>query len=349
MRCKSNGIFPNKQYLCAKISNSMMKIVAAGNALIDVLARLDDDNLLGNLNLSKGSMSLIDVHTRDRILEKIKHREIKMTTGGSAGNTSLALAKMKVPVGFIGKVGEEEHGRFYVREMEEAGVRPHLIYSKKPSGTALVLITPDGERTFGTYLGVAAELEHSELQEDIFPQYTHFYIEGYLVQNHNLIEGALALAKSNGLITALDLASYNVVEAEKEFLEELIEKYVDIVFSNEAEAKALTGKDPEEAVHEIAAKVQIAVVKTGGDGSWVKRGDELVYVPVEKILPVDTTAAGDYYAAGFFYGLQQQASLEQCARIGSLLAYEIIQVVGTKLPETTWENIREKAREILNS
>jgi sugar/nucleoside kinase (ribokinase family) len=327
----------------------MMKILGAGNALVDVLAKLDNDNLLNELNLLKGSMNLIDVHTRNRILEKIKQWEVKMTTGGSAGNTSLALTKMGVPIGFIGKVGNDEQGCFYVRELEEAGIRPHFISCEKPSGTALVLITPDGERTFGTYLGVAAELEHFELQEDIFSQYTHFYIEGYLVQNHQLIESALAMAKSKGLITALDLASYNVVEAEKEFLQGLIDKYVDIVFSNETEAKALTGKEPEEAVIEIGSKVQIAIVKTGGNGSWVKRGNELLHVPVEKILPLDTTAAGDYYAAGFFYGLQKQATLKQCAQIGSLLAFEIIQVIGTKLPEAGWARIRVKAQEILNS
>jgi sugar/nucleoside kinase (ribokinase family) len=95
--------------------------------------------------------------------------------------------------------------------------------------------------------------------------------------------------------------------------------------------------------------VSIAVVKTGGDGSWVKRGEELVHVPVEKILPVDTTAAGDFYAAGFFYGLQKQATLRQCAQLGSLLAFEIIQVVGTKLPDSTWENIKLKANALLNS
>jgi sugar/nucleoside kinase (ribokinase family) len=332
-----------------KKNRENMKILGIGNALIDVLVRLGDDILLSELDLPKGSMNLINIHTRNKLLDRVRQKEIKMTTGGSAGNTSLALTKMGMDTGFIGKVGKDEHGAFYVKELEEAGIRPHFIFSENPSGTAIVLITPDGERTFGTYLGVAAELEHAELQEDIFKQYTHFYIEGYLVQNHKLIEGALATAKSNGLITALDLASYNVVEAEREFLQELIDKYVDIVFSNETEAKALTGKDPEEAVREIGSKVQIAIVKTGGDGSWVNRGNELLHVPVEKILPLDTTAAGDYYAAGFFYGLQKQASLKQCAQTGSLLASEIIRVVGTKLPETTWDKIRVKTQEILNS
>jgi sugar/nucleoside kinase (ribokinase family) len=324
-----------------------MKILGIGNALVDILAKLENDSLLEELNLPKGSMNLIDVSTRNRILDRFKEREITMTTGGSAGNTALALTKMNVPTGFIGKVGEDEPGKFYIKEFEEAGVQSHFIFNDDPSGTAIVLITPDGERTFGTYLGVAADLQKQELQEEIFHHYTHFYVEGYLVQNHDLIEGALQLAKSNGLTTAMDLASYNVVEAERTFLQELIDKYVDIVLANETEAKALTGKEPKEAVEAIGAKVQIAVVKTGGDGSWVKQGETLIHVPVEKISPVDTTAAGDFYAAGFFYGLEKQASLKQCAQIGSLLAGEIIRVVGTKLPESTWEEIRAKATEII--
>jgi sugar/nucleoside kinase (ribokinase family) len=317
-----------------------MKLLGMGNALVDILAKLNDDNLLNELSLPKGSMNLIDLHTRNLILEKINQVNIKMTTGGSAGNTSLALRKMGISVGFIGKIGKDREGEFYFKEFEDAGVQSHFIHDDNSTGTATVLITPDGERTFGTYLGVASELKKQDLQADVFRQYTHFYIEGYLVQNHDLIEGALATAKSLGLTTALDLASYNVVEAEKDFLLELIDKYVDIVFANETEAKALTGKSPEEAVHEIAGMTSIAVVKTGGDGSWIKKGEELVYVPVEKIIPCDTTAAGDYYAAGFFYGLANNGTLEQCAQIGSILAFEIIQVVGTKLPESTWRNIR---------
>ena len=321
-----------------------MKILGMGNALIDVLAKLKNEDLLTELNLPKGSMSLIDAHTRNKMFDKIKDFDVKYTTGGSAGNTCLAAANLSVSVGFIGKVGDDDYGKFYKKEFEETGIKSHFIYvPNQASGTAMALITPDGERTFGTYLGVAAELEKDDLQTIDFSEYTHFYIEGYLVQNHELIESALVLAQAAGLTTALDLASYNVVENEREFLEKLITKYVDIVFANEEEAKALTGKEnPKDAVIELSRKTQIAVVKTGGEGSWVMQNDDLVYVPVKKIIPTDTTAAGDYYAAGFFYGLKNDKSLKQCAELGSLLASEIIQVVGTKLSPETWEKIINK-------
>jgi sugar/nucleoside kinase (ribokinase family) len=325
-----------------------MKILGIGNALVDVLAKLSDDNLLKELDVAKGSMNLIDSERRKTVFEKMDGLDIKMTTGGSVSNTTLALRKIGVPVGFIGKIGNDEYGTFYLREMTESGVKLHLIQENTFSGTAMAMITPDGERTFCTYLGAAAEMKDSDLDETVFEQYTHFYIEGYLVQNHELIETAARIAKSLGLITMIDLASFNVVEADRDFIQKLVAEYIDIVFANEEEAHALTGKTPEAAAHEIAGKVQIAIVKAGDKGSWIKQEDSLVHVPVhEKIVPVDSTAAGDYYAAGFFYGMENGASLKKCAQLGSLLSYYIIQVVGTKLPEETWNEIREKAKEIL--
>lgn len=323
----------------------MMKILGIGNALIDVLVKLEDDALLKEFKLPKGSMSLIDKKTRDELLGQC--RNYTVTTGGSAGNTCLALANMEVPVGFIGKVGDNDYGKFYIQEFKQVGVQSHFIHvNNNHTGTAMTLISPDGERTFGTYLGIAAELNESELNRQVFSAYTHFYMEGYLVQNHDLIEGALKLAKSSGLKTAIDLASYNIVEAEHDFLSGLIDRYVDIVFANEEEAKALTGHEPVKAIAEIGKKVEISVVKSGKNGSYVMKDGEIIHVPVEIAHPVDTTAAGDYYAAGFFYGMQQNKSMEQCAKLGSLLAKEIIQVVGTKLSQDCWNIIKDRAQTI---
>lgn len=319
-----------------------MKVLGIGNALIDILAKLENENLLNDMQLPKGSMNLIDVKTRNLLFDKFKEIDIKVTTGGSAGNTCLALGELNTQVGFIGKVGDDDYGNFFVKEYTEAGINPHFIHAPNPSGTAMVMITPDGERTFGTYLGVAAEMNKQELLEEVFKQYDCIYIEGYLVQNHELIEGALKLAKSLNKKTSLDLASFNVVEAEREFLSHLIKEYVDIVFANETEAKALTGEEPIEAIKKIAEDVEIAVVKTGEGGSLVMHKGELIHIPVEKIIPIDTTAAGDYYAAGFFYGLEKDKSLKQCAEYGSILAGEIIQVVGTKLSSDTWNQIKQK-------
>jgi len=327
-----------------------MKILGIGNALVDILAKLPNDDLLKELNVTKGSMNLIEEKMRKELLERIEDMDLKMTTGGSVSNTSLALRQMETPSGYIGKVGNDEYGKFYINELTEAGVELHLIHESGFSGTAIAMITPDGERTFCTYLGAAAGMQKSEIQKSVLEQYTHFYVEGYLVQNHDLIEGVMKMGKSLGLTIMLDLASFNVVASDREFIRKLVKEYVNIIFANEEEAMAFTGKDTtEEALHEINHYAKTAIIKNGDKGSWIKSNNKSIHVPVyKKTKPIDTTAAGDYFAAGFFYGMMHDAGQEKCAQLGSLLSYYIIQVVGTKLSPEVWKEIREKAKEILN-
>jgi len=324
----------------------MKKILGIGNALEDVLVQLENDAILSELGISKGSMQLIDADKRAQIFNRISGMQLQFASGGSASNTLLALAKLGVEAGFIGKIGNDEYAELYFNAIKEAGVTPYLYKEEAPSGTAITFISPEGERTFGTYLGAASNLVADELQEALFRSHAYFYIEGYLVQNYQLIETAVKMAKAQGCLISLDLASYNVVEENREFLFRLIEEYVDIVFANEEEAKALTGKDARKSVLLLASKVQIAVVKMGSQGSLVMQGDTLVHVPAIEVRMVDSTAAGDFYAAGFFYGLMHQLNLEQCGKIGTILASNVIQVVGTRLPESTWKRIRSDVKAI---
>lgn len=326
-----------------------MKILGMGNALVDVLAKLDSDNILAELNLPKGSMQLIDENKRNHIFNRIEGLQQKLTAGGCASNTLAALAKMGVYTGFIGKIGDDQYGRFYKDDVSGIGVNTHLIEEQAASGTAMALISPDGERTFGTYLGISAQLSSSDLTQDTFQQYNYFYVEGYLVQNYELIESAMRIAKEKGLKVAIDAASYNVVEENRDFFLKLIDQYVDIIFANEEEAKALTLQQPEEAVKTLAGKVEIAVVKTGAKGALVMRDGKQVTVPALPAQLVDATAAGDFFAAGFLYGLAQGESLEKCARLGTLFASNIIEVIGTRLDENSWKKIRSGAKKIVSS
>ncbi|MDR0988492.1 MAG: adenosine kinase, partial [Prevotellaceae bacterium] len=244
---------------------------------------------------------------------------------------------------FIGKVGKDHYGDFYRQSLLELGARPHLfVHPTLPSGVAATFISPDGERTFGTYLGAAATQHADELSASLFKGFTCFYIEGYMVQDHDLIVRALSLAKESGLQICIDLASYNIVLQERDFFEQLIDQYVDIVFANEEEARAFSGReDPVEALHAIAPLCSIAVVKARKRGSYIRKGTNLVHVgapPVANV--VDTTAAGDYFAAGFLYGLASGFSLEKCGKTGSLLAGEIIQLIGAELSAGRWESIK---------
>ncbi len=320
----------------------MDKIIGLGNALVDVLATLKDDSTLDEMGLPKGSMQLIDETKLEQINKKFATINTKLATGGSAGNTILALANLGAQAGFIGKTGDDDNGRFFKKHFEECGIEAKLLISDLPSGVASAFISPDGERTFGTYLGAASSLIAEDLSPEMFKGYAYLYVEGYLVQDHDMILHAMQLAKDAGLQICLDMASYNIVEEDLEFFTMLVNKYVDIVFANEEEAKAFTGKEqPEEALTEISKMCSIAVVKMGAKGSCIKKGTEKVCVeatPVKKVA--DTTGAGDYFAAGFLYGLICGYSLEKCAMIGTILSGKVIQKVGTNLTKKQWDEIK---------
>ncbi|NDV57607.1 adenosine kinase [Bacteroides sp. 519] len=320
----------------------MDKILGMGNALVDVLAKIKDDSLLNKMQLPKGSMQLIDEVKLTQIQEHFSEMKTHKATGGSAGNTILGLSVMGAATGFIGKVGNDEYGNFYRKNLSKNNIEDKLLTNPAlPSGIASTFISPDGERTFGTYLGAAATLKAEDLSLEMFKGYTYFYIEGYLVQDHDLILRAIELAKEAGLQICLDMASYNIVAEEFDFFKLLINKYVDILFANEEEAKAFTGKEPEEAVEILAGMSSIAIVKTGAKGSLIRKGTESIQIsaiPVKKV--VDTTGAGDYFAAGFLYGLTSGYSLEKCAKIGSILSGNIIQVVGAQMTKPRWNEIK---------
>lgn len=322
----------------------MDKIIGLGNALVDVLAIIEDDKILTEMQLPKGSMTLIDEDKFLKISEYFSRMKTHLANGGSAGNAIRAMACLGAGTGFIGKVSNDFYGNFFRDSLQERGTEASLLLSTTlPSGVASTFISPDGERTFGTYLGAASALKAEDLSLDMFKGYAYLFIEGYLVQDHDMILRAIELAKEAGLQVCLDMASYNIVEGDHEFFSLLINKYVDIVFANEEEAKAFTGKEPEEALDIIAKMCSIAIVKVGARGSLIRKGTEMVRVeaaPVEKV--VDTTGAGDYFAAGFLYGLTCGYSLEKCGKMGSLLSKDVIQVVGTELPAAQWEKIKEE-------
>ena len=318
----------------------MDKIIGIGNALVDVLFRLEDDTVLERMQLPKGGMTLIDEAQQSALRGCVEGLSMKKATGGSAGNTILALAHLGEKVGFVGKVGRDELGKFYAENSKAVGIEARLLECDLPTGVANTFISPDGERTFGTCLGAAATLKPSDITPELFEDVSMAHIEGYLVQNHELMEAICQTAMEQSVQLSLDLASYNVVAADRPFFHHLVQDYIDIVFANKEEARAFTGcEDPLEALRQIAAFKCLAVVKLGGKGASARLGDEEVVVEADKVPVVDTTAAGDFFAGGFLYGLNKCASLQECLRLGTLLAGKIIGVVGTRLPEETWKSL----------
>lgn len=240
-------------------------------------------------------------------------------------------------------------GSLFQKDMESLDIDPILLESNTQSGRAIALISPDSERTFATYLGAAVEMRAEDIPSDVFSDYSYLHIEGYLVQNQELIEEAVKRARQHGVKVSLDLASFNVVEENLEFLRGIVRDYVDILFANEEEAKSFTeGLEDEAALEWMGKLCDMVILKLGAEGSLIKHKTELVRVKAVVANPVDTTGAGDLYAAGFLYGLINSLSLKKCGDIGALLSARVIEVVGPKMGEVRWEAIRREIQALNN-
>ena len=322
-------------------------VLGVGNALVDIITVLSDDSVLEKFGLPRGSMTLVDAELSKKIYDDVYSAKSEMSTGGSVANTMRSLANLGGRGGYLGKIGNDELGHVFKEAFEKRGIKTHLQFSEKETGRVMGLVSPDSERTMATYLGAAAELTPGDFNTLMFKDYQYAYMEGYLVFNHDLIKTGVEMAKDAGLKVAIDLASFNVVEANLDFLKDLIKTSVDIVFANEEEAKSFTGKEPLEALHEIAGMCELAIVKVGKQGSYIKRGDEVIKVGTVKANAIDTTGAGDSYAAGFFYGLTHNYDLETCGRIAALVSGKVVEVMGANLPDHQWQSVREEIREIV--
>lgn len=320
----------------------MKKILGIGNALVDVLLNIEDDEILRQNGLDKGGMVMIDADRKKELHERIKSMKQSCATGGSTSNTIHGLARLGAPAGYIGKIGRDEMGNFFRREMERFHVTPHMIESDVDTGIATTFISQDAERTFATYLGAAAMMTTDELDPQVFDQYDCIHVEGYLIFNHDLILRVCQIAKEKGLKISMDMASYNIIEANYDFVKMLLTDYVDIIFANEEEAKAFTGKEGREALEVLSQYCPVAIVKVGKEGSFIKMNGEVTQVGVIPVKAVDSTGAGDIYAAGFLYGLMNDYTPEKAGELAAYLAGRVIEHIGAKLPDEVWDEVRAK-------
>ena len=318
----------------------MKKILGIGSTLVDILSQVPNEEVLNELNLPKGSMTYVNINDAVSIGERLAQQYgSQRAAGDSAANTMSGLARLGAKAGFLTMMGNDEMGQFFTNEMTRTGVEMLALKSDTPTGRVIAMVTPDGERTFATCLGASIELSPDDIKPELFDNWDIFYIEGYLVANPGMLRKAISTAKDKGLKIAIDLASYNVVEESRDFLLELVNNYVDIVFANEQEALALTGMEPENALHYIAERCDIAVVKIGAKGAYIQRGNEIVTIPPMKADVVDTTGAGDMWAAGFLAGLVKGENLQKCGMMGAIVAKNIIEVMGAKMDDERWDNI----------
>ena len=328
----------------------MTKIIGIGNALTDVLVHLPDERLLHELHLEKGGMFHVGEREMRELHAAIAPFHPESATGGSAANTIHALSAIGDEVGFVGSVGDDERGQFFARRQRERHIDTRLHVCKdRISGVATTLITPDGERTFATHLGAAPDIRIEDLQQALDAcreTCTHhpsaiLHVEGYLVQDHAFVEQVMRMARQAGVLVSYDLASWNIVQSDHEFVQHLVQEYVDIAFANEEEANAFSrSDDPMRSLDLLATMTRTAVVKLGKNGACAKTGDQTFSAPGLNKKPVDTTAAGDFFAAGFLHGWTHGQALDVCLNYGNRLASEVIQVLGTQVSD-------ERLRQVL--
>ena len=321
--------------------NPTFTIIGVGSPIVDSIAQVEE-SFLEQVGGDKGGMLLTDAATLSDLIQRIPNAPYA-SPGGSAGNTLFALAKMGADTSFLGKIGNCERGRFYRDRFAQLGGDAGRFKSGEvPNGHCLSLVTPDGERTMRTDLGAAMTLAPDEISARDFADCTHAHIEGYLLFNAELMQRVIESAKEAGCSISLDLASFEVVEAARDTLPTILKDYVDIVFANEEEAAAFTGiaDDYPAMAAQLATLCEVAAVKVGAKGSYVASGGKVDKIePVPAAQVVDTTGAGDLWAAGFLYGWSRQLPLPECARIGSILGSAVVQTQGTELPEEVWAKI----------
>ncbi len=340
------------------------KITGVGSALIDLLIDESDD-FLAQLGKQKGGMTLVGDSDIEDILNKIaeknrEHRPI-VVPGGATCNTIIGIGKLGGKASFIGKRGDDYYGKFYEDNLKKSNVDPLFFTSSTPTGKVLSIITPDAQRSMFTCLGASTELEPETITPAMFNNTGIAIMEGYLLFNPDLMISCLKSAKRAGSMIALDLASFEVVEASKYILNDIVKEYVDILIANEDEARAYTSfSDEMAALEALTEDVTVGVLKIGERGSYISyknsfsnfygkpntihgKGESKVIIRVHAKTgePIkDTTGAGDLWAAGFLYGIANGYSVEKSAEIASACGYEVCQVIGAQIPEEGWQRIR---------
>ncbi|HBC86672.1 MAG TPA: adenosine kinase [Lentisphaeria bacterium] len=320
-----------------------IKVLGVGSPILDILVNVDDA-FLTSIKAPKGGMELTDSPSIEKILGGLEGRT-SVAPGGSSANTIFGLAQLGIPTAFLGKTGDDSQASLYKKTYEKMGgdLSMFKIDGNVPTGRCLSMITPDSERTMRTCLGAAAALAPGDISEADFKGITHVHAEGYLLFNEKLTRSILEHAVKNNCTVSLDLSSFGVVNACRNILAELLEKYVDIVFANEDEAKAFCGSDdPDKALEVLSGLCPTVAVKLGKKGALLKSSGKTARVQAELVKAVDTTGAGDLWQAGFLYGFLNGSSLEDCGRFGSILGAEVVQVVGASIPEKRWLEIRKR-------
>ena len=309
-------------------------LVGIGNAVVDVISQADD-SFLDHMGIEKGIMQLIERDRAEVLYDAMNGRV--QTPGGSVANTIAGAGALGLATAFIGRVHDDALGRFYASAMTDNGIdftNPPIADGELPTSRSMIFVSPDGERSMNTYLGISSELSSDDVSSEVAGNAKIMFLEGYLFDKDKgktaFLEAARDCRKGGGK-TGIAISDPFCVERHRADFLKLIEHDLDYVIGNEAEICSLFETDDvETAIAKTAAICPLVVCTRSGDGVSVISGDTRIDVPVEKIVPVDATGAGDQFAAGFLFGLASGRDLETCARIGNICAREVISHIGPR-------------------
>lgn len=321
------------------------EVLSLGAAIVDHFFLISDEQLR-TITSEKGTWAPIDYLTLCGILEKNANTgSSRMMPGGSGVNVIKGLAQLKHRCAVVGKIGNDEKKDFFLRRMRKLGIETHFTEGKLPTGQAICFVTPDAKHTFRTYMGASHSLTNMEFDNQLFEGVSLFHIEGFQLVDRDLIIRALKQAKKANVPISIDLANVEVVRRNKKFLLDILPKYIDILFCNEEEAKALSGFSPKEACSYLSSFCKIAVVTMSERGSWTQSEKTLFYTPTFSVNAIDTTGAGDLFASGFLHGYLKNEPLQKCAWLGSLISSYIVKILGAEIPDQIWAEIRSRIEE----
>ena len=315
-----------------------LEVTGIENAILDLLVRVEDHHL-DEMGLDKGIMKLVTAEEQAAILDHVLNRdgeilEPEIEAGGSCANVLRAASLLGVTASYGSAVADDDTGRLFARGLEASRVRNRLARIDGVTGTSVVLVTPDGERTMNTHLGVCRQYRAEHVPEDDIRRSRIFFTTGYIWDTPNQIEAiehAIDIARGAGAKLAIDLADPFAVARSKDHLLRHAEEGFDILFANAEEARMMTGLEPEAAARELSGTIDLVAIKDGVRGAWVRRGNEVHHVPAHRVDVVDTTGAGDCFAAGFLYGLLRELPIRTCCEIGIAMAADTIAHLGVKL------------------
>jgi len=325
----------------------MAQVYGIGNPLIDVIVNVSFRDL-ENLGLHKGTMNLIDTARRNELVSFIKTaRQPSFSCGGSCPNTIITLSAMGIDTTLAGKIGDDEYGSMYREKLLSLNIGDNLVVSNNPTGSSIILVSPDSERTMNTFLGANRDFSPQDVVESELAKAKIFHFTGYMWDTESqkaAVRKALGIARAQGVMVSFDIADMFAVGRYHDSFLQLIKESCDIVFANKEEARSMFDNyDPYECCRSMGKLCEIAVVKNGKKGSYVSYRGRITEIPVQgPETPVDTTGAGDTYAAGFLYGQCKGLDIENCGNAASLLAGQIIKQTGAQFPAETAKNLRAR-------